>query len=157
MDAAINQAEVDRRVAIIKRFKELLERQRERLRSYLALLEKQETVIGSGGGEEIMAHVELEEQIVADIFSIQKVMSPMEDMYRAVAPLGPADAEIPALKTALEDAKVRVQAQSAKNRELLSARMDGIRVEVDALKENPFTRGSGYGDSAAPSFIDVEG
>ncbi|MCL2190745.1 MAG: flagellar biosynthesis protein FlgN [Treponema sp.] len=160
MSAAINQAELTQRVAILRRFKDLLEQQRERFRNYLALLENQETVIGSGSGEEILAHVELEERIVADIFSMQKVINPLEDMYRAVAPHSLADDEIPALKTALDDMKIRVQAQSAKNRGLLSARMAEIRTEMDTLKDNPFlksARGSAYGNAVTASLIDVQG
>jgi len=160
MSAAINQAELTQRVAILRRFKDLLEQQRERFRSYLTLLENQETIIGSGSGEEILAHVELEEQIVADIFSMQKVINPLEDMYRAVAPHNFADDEIPALKTSLEDMKIRVQTQSAKNRGLLSARMAEMRTEMDILKDNPFlknVRGPAYGNAVTASLIDVQG
>jgi len=160
MGAAIDQAELSQRVAILRRFRDLLERQRERFRSYLALLESQETAIDSGSGEEILAHVEMEERIVADIFSMQKVINPLEDMYRSVAPRNPADDGIPALRTSLEDMKARVQAQSARNRGLLSARMAGMRTEMDALKENPFlknVRRSVYGDVVTASLIDVKG
>jgi len=56
--------------------------------------------------------------------------------------------------------KARVQAQSARNRGLLSARMAGMRTEMDALKENPFlknVRRSVYGDVVTASLIDVKG
>ncbi|MCL2194078.1 MAG: flagellar biosynthesis protein FlgN [Treponema sp.] len=159
MNAAINHAELTQRIAILRRFKNLLEQQRERFRNYLTLLETQEAVIGAGSGEEILAHVELEEQIVADIFSMQKVINPLEDMYRAVVP-HITDDEIPALKTSLDDMKIRVQTQSAKNRELLSARMAEMRTEMDILKENPFlknVRNSVYGSAVTASLIDVQG
>jgi len=159
MSVAINQAELEQRVAILKRLKGLLERQRERFRNYLALLENQEVVIGSGSGEQILAHVELEEQIVTDIFSIQRVIAPLEGMYRAAMPRGLSDDEIPALKTSLEDMKIKVQAQSAKNRELLSARMAGIRTEMSVLKDSPFAKSarSIYGSVAEPSFVNMRG
>ena len=160
MNAAISQAELAQRVAILKRFKGLLEQQRERFQKYLDLLGNQEAAIGSGSGEEILAHVELEEQIVADIFSMQRVINPLEDMYRKVAPQSLADDEIPALKTSLEDMKTRVQAQSARNQELLSARMSEIRTEIDVLKDNPFlksARRSAYGNVVTASLIDVKG
>jgi len=160
MDTAISRAELDRRVAILKRFKELLNGQRERLRSYLSLLESQKDVIDSGSGEQILANVELEEQIVADIFSMQRVINPMEEMYRTIAPHNPADDEIPALKISLEDMKRQVQAKSAKNRELLSLRMAGIRTEMNVLKENPFFKNaqrSAYGNAVTASLIDVQG
>jgi len=160
MNVAISQAELDQRVAILRRFKGLLEQQRERFQKYLALLENQEAVIGSGSGEEILAHVELEEQIVADIFSMQRVINPLEDMYRKAIPQSFADDEIPELKTSLQDMKIRVQAQSAKNRELLSARMSEIRTEMDVLKDSPFAksvRRSAYGNVVTASLVDVKG
>ncbi|MCL2270501.1 MAG: flagellar biosynthesis protein FlgN, partial [Treponema sp.] len=66
------------RDAILRRLRELLVRQSERFNSYLAALEKQQAVIKSGSPEELIAHVELEERIIADIFSIQKVIDPLE-------------------------------------------------------------------------------
>jgi len=160
MNTVISQTELTQRVAILKRFKELLRQQRERFRNYLALLENQEAVIGSGSGEAILAHVELEEQIVTDIFSIQKVINPLEDMYRAITPNNLADDEISILKTSLEDMKVQVQTQSAKNRELLSVRMASIRTEMDTLKEHPILQNmqrSVYGNTVTASLIDVQG
>jgi len=159
MSAAINQAELNQRVAILKRFKALLERQRDRFQNYLSLLESQEVVIGSGSGEQIIAYVEFEEQVVADIFSIQRVINPLEEMYRAVISRSFADDEIPALKTSLEDLKAQVQCQSARNRELLSARMAEIRTKMDVLKSSPFAKSmrSVYGAAAAPSLVDVRG
>jgi len=160
MSAAISQAELSQRMAILRRVKNLLEQQRERFQKYLALLENQEIAISFGSGEDILAHVELEEQIVADIFSMQRVINPLEEMYREVIPRNFADDEIPALKTSLEDMKNRVQTQSAKNRELLSARMVEIRTEMDVLKDSPFVksaRRSAYGDVVTASLIDVKG
>jgi len=159
MDASINRDELDRRIAVVRRFKELLGRQQERFRSYLAMLESQETAVGSGSGEEIMAHAELEGQILADIFSMQRVINPLEDMYRAMAVQGCADGEIPGLKISLEDMKARAQAQAAKNRELLRARMEGVRAEISTLRDSPFAKNmrSVYGSAAAPSFVNLRG
>jgi len=94
-NAATDGAELTERVAILRRFRGLLEQQRGRFLNYLALLEKQETAIGAGNGEEILAHVELERDIVADIFSIQKVINPLEDMYRAIVMPASATRESP--------------------------------------------------------------
>jgi hypothetical protein len=163
MSGEMSRGELDQRVAVVKRFKELLARQRERFGSYLHVLEKQEGAIEGGNGEEILAHVELERQIVADIFSIQNVINPLEDMYRAVvtheAP-SDTDEEIPALRASLEGMKAMVQAQSAKNRELLSSRMAQVRTELDTIKNNPFARNSRntlYDGTAAKPLIDIKG
>ena len=67
----IDSAELAQRVAVLKRFKILLTQQRDRFRSYLDLLDKQQNIIESGCAEELLSYVEIEEKIVADIFSIQ--------------------------------------------------------------------------------------
>ena len=162
MNGEMSRGELDQRVAVVKRFKELLARQRERFGSYLHVLEKQEGAIEGGNGEEILAHVELERQIVADIFSIQNVINPLEDMYRAVVAHdmksdSSSDEEIPALRTSLEGMKAMVQAQAAKNRELLSSRMAQVRTELDTIKDNPFARNTLYDGAAAKPLIDIKG
>jgi hypothetical protein len=154
----INEGELTQRVAVIKRFKELLEQQRERFRSYLTVLDRQQLVIGNGSADELIAHVELEEQIIADIFSIQKVIDPLEVMYNAGGPYLPAN-DVPALKSTLEDLKTQAAAQSGRNRDMLSGRMADINSEIQTLKNNPFisnARHSMY-QNVTPSLIDVMG
>ena len=155
---AITPEELSQRVAVLKRFRELLIQQRERFRSYLAALEKQQTVIKSGNAEELIAHVELEEQIIADIFSIQKVIDPLESLYKSVVPYSAAD-DIPALKVTLENLQSQAADRSAHNRDLLSARMVEIRAEIAGLRNNPLSgmSRSAYQNSVTASLIDIEG
>jgi len=165
----ISESELAQRVAVIKRFKELLIQQRDRFRSYLAVLDKQQLLIGYGSADEITAHVELEEQIVADIFSIQKVIDPMEVMYNASSAKGSAADndlgtfitinDVPALKATLEELKTQAVVRSGQNRDLLSRRMEEINSNIQTVKNNPFlskARFSVY-KSAAPTTIDILG
>jgi hypothetical protein len=170
VSAGIGAEELARRVAVLRRFRTLLEEQRARFRSYLEVLDKQQGIIETGSAEDLLAHVELEERIVADIFSIQKVIDPLEDMYRAAvsgfapAPGGktrfrPAEAdEVPDLKAALEDLKNEALIRSRQNKELLSKRMVELRSEIQALRNNPYAanaRRSAFAGSA--SLVDIEG
>ncbi len=161
----ISESELAQRVAVIKRFKELLVQQRERFRSYLTVLDKQQLLIGYGSAEEITAHVELEEQIVADIFSIQKVIAPLEIMYNTIG----TDADglgtfitikdVPELQATLEDLKTQAVVRSVRNRDLLSSRMEEINSSLQTIKNNPFlskARFSMY-QNAAPATIDIMG
>jgi hypothetical protein len=156
--ASIDANELAQRVALLRRFRELLIRQKEHFQGYLAALEKQQAVIESGSAEELLAHVELEEQIVADIFSIQKVIDPLEDMYQAAIPFAPAD-DVPALKSALENLKNQAVTQFAHNRDLLSSRMAEIRAEIKSLRNNPFANQarSMYQNSVSASLVDISG
>jgi hypothetical protein len=158
--SAISDDELAQRVAILRRFRELLVQQRERFHRYLATLEKQQAVIETGNSGELADYIEQEEQIIADIFSIQKVIDPLEEMYNAAVPVASSSADdVPALKSALRELQEQVALRSAHNRELLSARMDVLRSEIIELRNNPLTNAarSAYNQSGTASIIDIEG
>jgi len=140
--ADISSAELAQRVAVLKRFKTLLTQQRDRFRSYLNLLEKQQGVIESGSAEDLLSYVEIEEKIVADIFSIQKVIDPLEEMYHSItgnkSQIDNQADEVPTLKASLENLKSEAVMRSTKNKELLSKRMMELRSEITALRNNPY-------------------
>ena len=162
--------EVMRRTAILRRFRELLKAQRDRFRSYLDVLERQKDVIEKGSTENLIRHVELEEKIVADIFSIQKVINPLEELYRnarqknlnipgAFQIIAPDEEDdIMELKTALEWLKIEAISRSKRNKALLSRRMTELRVEIKNLRSNPYIRPySAFSDSGTPSLVDLRG
>ncbi|HCC37626.1 MAG TPA: flagellar biosynthesis protein FlgN [Treponema sp.] len=168
--AAISPEELAQRVAVLRRFRTLLTQQRDRFRSYLDMLDKQQEIIETGSADALLAHVDLEEKIVADIFSIQKVIDPLEDMYHAVvsgfnpsqttrtAPS--ADDDVSGLKAALEDLKSEAVIRSSRNKELLSRRMAELRQEIKTLRNNPYaanSRRSVYGNNGTASLIDIQG
>jgi len=165
----IDSAELAQRVAILKRFKTLLTQQRDRFRSYLDLLEKQQSVIESGSAEDLLTYVEIEEKIVADIFSIQKVIDPLEEMYyTVVAGYSPEKTasktdnpdEVPSLKVSLERLKSEAVIRSTKNKELLSKRMLELRSEIKTLRNNPYAsagRRTNFTDPSTASLVDIHG
>ncbi|MCL2066979.1 MAG: flagellar biosynthesis protein FlgN [Treponema sp.] len=169
----IDSSELAQRIAILRRFRTLLTQQRDRFRSYLEVLDKQQDTIESGSAEDLLSYVEMEEKIVADIFSIQKVIDPLEEMYRSViSGFGPGVApsrdtltsegadEVPSLKAALEDLKNQAVIRSTKNKELLSRRMVELRSEIKALRNNPFmanSRQTTFNDEKTASMIDIQG
>ena len=157
-EKTVSEDELTQRVAVLRRFRELLLQQRERFHSYLHSLEKQHVAITSGNAEELLAHVELEEQIVADIFSIQKVIDPLEDLYNASITSSSAD-DVSAIKASLEDLKKRATTSSAKNRKLLSSHMTDIRTEITNLRNNPLAQASRsrYQSSGTASLVDIKG
>jgi hypothetical protein len=168
----ISPEEVARRVAILKRFRALLQDQRDRFRDYLEVLDKQKDVIEQGRAEDLISHVELEEKIVADIFSIQKVIDPLEDMYRTFSregrdtafPQGAGEtglregSDVPDLRSALEGLKQEAVIRSERNKELLFKRMAELRSEIKSLRGNPYAaRRSVYDGEGSASLIDIKG
>ena len=71
--AAISQEELEERVAVLHRFKTLLQQQRNKFQEYLTVLEKQQDSITSENPEKLLAHTELEQEIVRNISTLQKV------------------------------------------------------------------------------------
>jgi hypothetical protein len=165
MAGALSTEELNHRIAVIKRFREMLQAQRDRFREYLNVLDKQQAVIERGDTEALLSHVELEEHIVTDIFNIQKVIDPLETMYHSFASSGgtmpvPAggEAEVTGLKAAVERLKQEAAIRSERNRDLLSKRMTEIRSEIKSLRGNPYAaRRSIYAEGGSPSIIDVKG
>jgi len=164
----IDSAELAQRVAVLRRFKILLTQQRDRFRSYMDLLEKQQNIIESGSAEDLLTYVEIEEKIVADIFSIQKVIDPLEEMYYSV--LSKHDdgktsvridnpEEVSGLKASLEKLKSEAVIRSTKNKELLSKRMLELRQEIKTLRNNPYAAKArrSFSESNSASLIDIKG
>lgn len=155
--AEISSVELAQRVAILKRFKTLLSQQRDRFKNYLELLDKQQGIIESGTPEDLLTYVEIEEKIVADIFSIQKVIDPLEEMYYTVT-AAKVDEEVPSLKASLEKLKGEAVIRSTKNKELLSKRMLELRSEIKALRNNPYAAKPAFGGNTnTASLVDLKG
>ena len=129
MSTPISEDELNERVALLKRFKELLEKQRQKFKDYLSVLENQETVIKNEDTEALLVHTEIEQQIVANIQNLQKVIDPIEQMYIASgldSEIVGASGEIPTLKTDLVKLQQEVLNQNSKNRELLKSQMNQL-------------------------------
>jgi hypothetical protein len=168
----LDSKDVEQRVAILKRFKVLLSQQRDRFEQYMGVLDTQEEIIKTGNPDQLIAHVELEEQIVEDIFSIQKVIEPLEVMYQTTvadtADLGASTTtsvgaavaearEVPKLRAVLEDLRAEAVVRSDRNRELLAERMKEIRAEMKLLKSNPYAIHHSTYMEEGPALIDIEG
>ena len=138
----ISEEELEERVALLKRFKELLEKQRKKFRDYLNVLEKQAEVIKTEDTEALLIHTEIEQQIVANISNLQKVIQPIEEMY-VNARLDSSDEnyseiiEIPTLKTDLAKLQKEVLEQNEVNRNLLKTQMESLRQKIEGIK-NPY-------------------
>jgi hypothetical protein len=148
----------------------MLQAQRDRLREYLAVLDKQQDAIARGDATALLSRLDLEEHIVRDLSNLQKVIDPLESLCRDLAASGPAadspaegeadDGEtgIAGLKAAVERLGKEAADNAARNRELLAGRMAEIRSEIKGLRGNPYAeRRSIYADGGGAAIIDVEG
>ncbi len=146
-----NAMTTEQKVALLKRLREMLQRQREKFQGYLALLEQETTSISSGDAESLLAQVEMEKSIIADIFSLKKVIEPLEGLYQAAYPR--TEQTVPRLKATLEKMSEQVIEHNARNRALLRARMDDLRLEIASLRAWP--RASSSFSQATPGLVDI--
>lgn len=136
----LTQSQIDERVAILKRFRSLLEQQREKFREYLSSLEAQEKFIESNNTNAIVAHAELEQQVVANISSLQKVIVPMGELYNSTnASNVSAEAKksIEEVQKELAVLQEKVLQQNEKNRKLLRMSINLVKEQIAQIK-NPY-------------------
>ena len=159
----LTQEEIDERIAILRRFRALLEQQRNKFREYLDVLEKQQSAIENGDTEAMLAHTELEQQIVANIGSLQKVIIPMEKLYesKSAPVLGGGKTEdaafIPHLKTDLIKLQQEVLIRNRQNCEMLRSNMAEMKTRM-AMFKNPYKNNrSVYANSSTASLVNLQG
>lgn len=145
----LTQAEIDERTAILRRFRSLLEQQRDKFREYLRVLESQSKMIQEENTQSLLAHTELEQQIASHIISLQKVIKPMELMYQERISKGQGDvADIPVLQADLERLQRQVLERNQSNRNLLKLYMSQIKERMSTVT-NPYRHNkSVYAQSA---------
>ena len=139
--AEITNEEVEERIAVLKRLRFLLEEQRNKFKEYLTVLEKQQTSIDTEDSEALIKHSELEQQIVKNISNLQKVIVPMNKMYKTIAKtsnnLDNPDAEISKIQNELADLQQKVLTQNKINRDLLRVHLENIKRQI-ANFNNPY-------------------
>ena len=155
----LSQEEINERVAILKRFRHLLEQQRNKFKEYLVVLEKQEEGIKSEDDTVIVAQAELERQIVSNISNLQKVIVPIETMYKEKGIT--LTAEIPQIQKELTELQEAVLTQNEKNQSLLKEHMEELKSSISNFsnpKFNPYAKNTSiYSQkTSTPSIIDVE-
>jgi hypothetical protein len=142
----------EQNVAVLKRLRDMFARQREKFGSYLRLLECEGESIEKGDLEKLLAQVEMEQSIIAEIFSLKKVIAPLEALYQAAYPNG-SEASIPRLKSTLETMGSEILAHNTRNRERLRERMEDMRREITSLRAWPRTA-STFAE-VTPGLIDI--
>ena len=160
MAKELSQKELDERVAILKRFRALLEQQRSKFKEYLVVLESQHGRIEAEDGESLAAHAELGNQIVKNIASLQKVIVPMQSLYQAKGKFADTNQSVRHIQDELSLLREQVLVQNEKNKSLLQSKMGQVRTQLSSVaKLNPyFGNRSVYSDRGTTgSLISVSG
>ena len=150
---ALTKEEVDRRVALLKRLKSTLLEQREKFRSYMRVLDAEKVSIEDDKVETLRAQVELEENLVAEIQSFQKVIDPLEAVWKQSYAVD--DHEVAELKQSLANLKTQVLEKNQMNRTLLSSRMAYLQNEILRLRPTVRGRNPSTGQRAVSTLVDI--
>jgi flagellar biosynthesis/type III secretory pathway chaperone len=150
---ALTKEEVDRRVALLKRLKSTLLEQREKFRSYMRVLDAEKVSIEDDKVETLRAQVELEENLVAEIQSFQKVIDPLEAVWKQSYAVD--DHEVAELKQSLANLKTQVLEKNQMNRTLLSSRMAYLQNEILRLRPTVRGRNPYTGQRAVSTLVDI--
>jgi len=143
---------IEGNVAVLKRLREMLARQREKLGEYLRLLECEGDSIDRGDAARLLEQVSVEKSLIADIFTLKKVIEPLQSLYQACYPTG-SENTVPRLQQALETMGTEIMVRNARNRQRLRERMEELRGEITSLRAWP--RAASPFTPAAPSLIDI--
>jgi hypothetical protein len=152
----LSEEELQERVAILKRFREMLLAQREKFRKYLRILEHQEEDIANDDIEKLQEHANLEREVIGEIETFQKVIDPLETMYRHSYPQQThpeKHQDIEELRRSLDSLQEQALAHNAKNRELLNKRMQEINNQLLSIKRPQRKRSLFHNEP--PTLVDI--
>ncbi|RKX85315.1 MAG: flagellar biosynthesis protein FlgN [Spirochaetes bacterium] len=146
------EIDIEERINILKKLRETLLKQKERFVTYLDVLEKEERSINEGDIDKLELQIHIEEEIVKEITNFEKVISPLDDLYKRAYPV--EEKSIPKLKNSLENIRKSVLKKNKRNRVLLKEKMDAVRHEIKSLKVKHDIP-SPYADIGVPTLVDI--
>lgn len=147
--------ELEERVAVIKRFKSLLQEQRDKFYEYLLILEKQEAEIRKENLESMQEYDRIGDAIIKNILDIQKVIEPIEAICKETK-YEIWNADIGRLQEDLRSLQVAVLKQNKNNCNIIEERMFAIDEEVLKLKyKNIYPKNIYVKDRDVANYVDV--
>lgn len=148
----LSDREIEERVQLLKRFRTMLEEQRKKFRSYLQVLDHQEKAAEAGDADRMVQYAEMEQTILGQILSMQKVIDPLQDLYHDSFPGG--DREISELQQSLVRLQAKVMEKNEETRAFLQRKKEELAERIKSLRI-PQSKRSVYANSQTPSLLDM--
>lgn len=120
------------RVALLRRLRDMLVQQRDKFQNYLEILDNEEEAIRNRDVDALESYVRLETSVLGEIQAFQKVIRPLESLYRSAYPN--EESQIPPLRESLSRLRERVLERNEQNRGLMRERIDELKKEIRELK-----------------------
>ena len=138
---------------IAKKIRKTLLDQKGRLEDYLYLLEKEEEDIINKDPEKLIAHIDLEKNILNELSLLKKVINPLEFAYFN-SPYK-KDISLLGLKNSINKLSDQIKEKSIKNKEELKIALDKVKAELRGIRKKGITNSS-Y-DKVDSRLVDVCG
>ena len=148
--------EIAQREAVLRRLRSMLERQRDRFRDYLGVLDTQQHAIRRDDLNALEQQVELETSVLEQIVQTQKTIAPLERLYRELSGGMAFPADISLLQNNLTEMRTRITTHNNESRARLSQRIDQMRHQVAQLRI-PNRHTSPYAAAGGGSMVDIQG
>lgn len=153
VDIREKEQELDQRIALLRRYRRMMELQRERFQDYLDLLDTREAAIRSNSYESLEDYAVREQQVVKGIMSVQDCLQPLAEMYVRIFPEGSPD--IDELVTRLDSLKHKVLARNAESLAFLKAQARKLKDELASVKQK--TGPLPVFGAEKPVLVDIQG
>lgn len=152
LDIPQAERDLDERIAVLRRYRRMLEMQRERLQDYLVLLDTREIAVKEGNYLALEEYTVKEQHVIKGILAVQKCLKPLAEMYQKALPEGSRD--IDELTSRLENLRQKVLVRNEESRALLKSHALNLKTELDSLKIPRSTK-SVFAQNPEPRLIDV--
>lgn len=136
---------------LVKKIKENLLSQKEKLEKYLDILEKEEADITQRDADKLLEHIKIEQNIIEELNSFKKILEPLEKIYFQI-PYKKEDTVFK-LKESINSLSTKVKDKSENNKKILNVELEKIKVELNRLNKNSFSKN--IYENNTSKFIDI--
>ena len=144
--------EIDQRVAVLRRYRSMLDLQKEKLSSYLHVVDSREAALAQGTFDDFETYTVLEQEAVKGIQTVQRCLAPLKLLYLELHPEGSPD--IASMEDRLERLRQEVLRRNEESRMALKTYAASLKLEISKLRSTTVPQ-SLFASTRSGSLIDV--
>jgi flagellar biosynthesis/type III secretory pathway chaperone len=139
---------------LVKKIRDNLVSQKERLTTYLKVLDEENNDIKASDSDKLLEHISIERSIIEELNSFKKVLEPLDLIYNN-SPYK-KDNTISNLKSKLEQLTTDIKDKQSVNIDLLTNTVDNIGKRLEEISAQNKKNKATY-DNIRSSYVDIVG
>jgi hypothetical protein len=151
-DYSTAMEEIDQRVISLKRYRRMLDLQREKLQGYLAVIDSREAALSVANYERLEEYTVLEQEAIKGLLTVQRCLEPLKVLYLQLNP--GENKEVQSMESRLERLRQEVLQRNQESRALLRTQAQLLRTEISRVRSQKRPP-SIFAGRHEPSFIDL--